>query len=266
MNTNHDSGSRARYSGKVSEKRAAKPFLRSIQTSPEHVVEGRYPFTIPAFRDGIGLRIDSMITMLVGENGSGKSTLLEAVAAHCGFSAEGGTRNTRFQSAPEGDWPDLARALRLSWSPKINTGFFLRAESFFNFATYLDRLAEEDPRSLAYYGGKSLHAQSHGESFLALFQNAFENGIYLLDEPEAALSPQRQLAFLSILHDLERTGRSQFLIATHSPIILAYPGATLLSLDGSEIRRVEYKDTDHYRITHGFLNNPERYFAHLFEE
>ena len=135
----------------------------------------------------------------------------------------------------------------------------MRAESFFNFATYIDQVS-----TLKRYGGRPLHQQSHGESFLALFVNRFDRGIYILDEPEAALSPQRQLAFLKVIHDLETAGQAQFLIASHSPILLAYPKATLLSLDGGPIHQVPYTDTDHYKLTKEFLASPERFFKHLF--
>ena len=137
----------------------------------------------------------------------------------------------------------------------------MRAESFYNFATYIEQVS-----NLRAYGGKSLHKQSHGESFLALFENRFEQGLYLLDEPEAALSPQRQLSFLKVIHDLEAPGHAQFLIATHSPIILSYPGAVLFSLDGDTIREVAYEKTDHYIVTRDFLNSPARYFKHLFND
>ena len=135
----------------------------------------------------------------------------------------------------------------------------MRAESFYNFASYLEQVSD-----LRAYGGKSLLQQSHGESFLALFANRFEQGIYILDEPEAALSPQRQLSFLKIIHDLETPGHAQFLISTHSPIILSYPGAILFSLDGDAIREIAYRETEHYLVTRDFINAPERYFKHLF--
>ena len=137
----------------------------------------------------------------------------------------------------------------------------MRAESFYNFATYLDQVSD-----LHAYGGKSLHHQSHGESFLALFDNRFEQGLYLLDEPEAALSPQRQLAFLKIINNLERPNQAQFIIASHSPILLAYPGATLFSFDEAGIQETSYKETEHYALTRDFLNAPERYFKHLFQD
>ena len=137
----------------------------------------------------------------------------------------------------------------------------MRAESFYNFANYLDGVS-----NYLAYGGKSLHQQSHGESFLALFQNRFEHGLYILDEPEAALSPQRQLAFLRIIHALEVPRHAQFLIATHSPILLAYPGATLYQFEDDGIRAVAYRETEHYRVTKEFLNAPERVFRHLFSD
>jgi predicted ATPase len=231
--------------------------LRTIAILPEKVVPDRYPFNVEAFRAGIDLELRRNVTFFVGENGSGKSTLLEAVASCCGFNPEGGGRDHVFQTRSE--VATLAGALRLSWLPKVADGFFMRAESFFNFATYLDEVS-----TLERYGGRSLHRQSHGESFLSLFANRFDRGIYILDEPEAALSPRRQLSFLKIIHDLEADGRAQFLIASHSPILLAYPGSTVLSLDGGSIREVEYQQTDHYTITKQFLDSPERFFKHLF--
>jgi predicted ATPase len=233
------------------------PFLRQIATLPDRMDRGDYPFSIPAFSRGINLTLSSNVTFLVGENGSGKSTLLEALAECCGFNPEGGNRDHYREALA--DRSELAQALRLSWFPKVAEGFFMRAESFYNFATYVEQVS-----NLRAYGGKSLHAQSHGESFLSLFTHRFEHGIYLLDEPEAALSPQRQLSFLSIIHQLEAPGHAQFLIATHSPIILSYPRAVLFSLDGDEIREVAYQETEHYRVTRDFLASPERFFKHLF--
>ncbi len=234
------------------------PFLRRVTARPEMVDATRHPFNIRAFSRGIDLELTGNVTFFVGENGSGKSTLLEAIASAAGFNAQGG--GLEHGSRHDPDAPELAAALRLAWLPKATEGFFLRAESFYNFASYI----QDSGSSFERYGGRSLHEQSHGESFLAVFANRFGRGIYILDEPEAALSPQRQLAFLAIIHRLESSGRAQFLISTHSPIILAYPGATLLSLDGDSIQRVEYADTEHYRITRDFLNAPEQYFKHLF--
>ena len=161
---------------------------------------------------------------------------------------------------------DLGDYIRLSWMPKINKGFFLRAESFYHFATHLDELAEEDPTfNYEGYGGKSLHHQSHGESFLSLFANRFTGeAIYLLDEPEAALSPARQLAFLTIIHDLVSRKNAQFIIATHSPILLGYPEAQILNFEGSSIQEVSYEDTEHYNLTLNFLTGRERFLHELF--
>jgi predicted ATPase len=235
-----------------------KPFLRRITSLPEKWDSARYPFNIRAYSGGIDLKFKSNVTFLVGENGSGKSTLLEAIAECCGFNPEGGNRDHHY--AAFADRSDLAQALRLDWQPKVTEGFFLRAESFFNFANFLETVSD-----FRAYGGKSLLEQSHGESFLALFKNRFEQGIHLLDEPEAALSPQRQLSFLKIIHDLERSGHAQFIISTHSPIILSYPGAVLLSLDGDSVHEVDYRETEHYQITRDFLNAPERFFRYLFQ-
>ena len=235
------------------------PYLRSIRSDPARMDGTQFPFSIPAFRHGINLELPSPVTFFVGENGSGKSTLLEALAEICGFNPEGGNRD-HYREARL-DRSDLAQALRLSWLPKMTEGFFMRAESFYNFASYLDGVS-----NYLAYGGKSLHQQSHGESFLALFQNRFEHGLYILDEPEAALSPQRQLAFLRIIHALEVPRHAQFLIATHSPILLAYPGATLYQFEDNGIRAVAYHETEHYRVTKEFLNAPERVFRHLFSD
>jgi predicted ATPase len=236
------------------------PFLRKIVHNPEKWDASRFPFNLKPFSQGIDIEFRSRVTFFVGENGSGKSTLLEAIAECCGFNPEGGNRDHYYASFA--DRSELAQALLLTWQPKTFEGFFMRAESFHNFATYIHE-ASPDLRA---YGGKSLHEQSHGESFLALFKNRFEQGLYILDEPEAALSPQRQLTLLKIIHDLEKPGHAQFLISTHSPILLSYPGAVLLSLDGDSIQEIAYKETEHYRVTRDFLNAPERYFKYLFDD
>jgi len=241
-------------------------FLRAIQfTGKRGAARKGYPFNIPAFRNVKTISITRPVTFFIGENGTGKSTLLEAVANLCGFHAGGGNRNHSFSyQATESE---LKEHIRLSWRPKVTDGFFLRAETFYHFASYIDELAKENPLILKYYGGRSLHEQSHGEAFFALFQHRFDRrGIYLLDEPEAALSPARQIAFLRLLWQMEQTGNAQFLIATHSPILLAYPGATIYSLDYSPLQSVEYEDTEHYRLTRDFLDNRARFFRYLFEE
>ncbi len=235
------------------------PFLRQVVTLPDKVDPGSHPFNIPAFSRGINLSFKSKVTFFVGENGSGKSTLLEALAECCGFAAEGGSRD--HHRASFADRSLFAQSLRLSGQPKVVEGFFLRAESFYNVATYLDEVSD-----MRRYGGKSLHQQSHGESFMALFGHRFEQGLYILDEPEAALSPQRQLSFLKIIYDLSTPGHAQFLIATHSPIILSYPGAVLFSMDDGQIAEIDYRDTKHFQITRDFLTSPERFFKHLFRD
>ena len=235
------------------------PFLRRVASVSEKCDPTRHPFNIRAFSHGIDLEFRAKVTLFVGENGSGKSTLLEALAECCGFNPEGGNRD--HYRAIFAARSELAQALRLSWMPKVTEGFFLRAESFYNFATYIEQVS-----NLRAYGGKSLHAQSHGESFLALFTHRFVQGLYILDEPEAALSPKRQLTFLRIIHDLESPGHAQFLISTHSPIILSYPDAVIFSLDGEQIREIAFRETEHYTITRDYLNAPERYLKHLFED
>lgn len=226
-----------------------------------------YPFAVPAISVFEPIEVRSQVLFFVGENGSGKSTLLEAVAIACGFGREGGTRNFNFSTQneqPDELNPDeasidqLADALQLSWRKRQRDGFFLRAESFYNVASYLNRNASLG--ALTSYGGKSLHARSHGESFLTLMVERFSpNGLFLLDEPEAAVSPARQLALLRRIHDLVTGGDdTQFIIATHSPIILAYPGAQICAFSSEGIREVSYRDTDAYIITRRFLENPVR--------
>jgi predicted ATPase len=238
------------------------PFLKKASfAKPEK--DGSFPFNLPLFADGLEIEFSRPITFFVGENGSGKSTILEAIAAKCGFSLTGGNRNHILGNPIEQS--PLAAKTTLTWLPKVNDGFFMRAESFFDFASQIDEIAKEDRNILMSYGDKSLHHQSHGESFLALFNNRFGGkGIYILDEPEAALSPTRQLSLLAILNQMEKEGESQFIIATHSPILLSYPGAEILFLDRGKIKNIDYKETEHYKLTKEFLENPERYFRYLF--
>ena len=238
----------------------AHGFLRGVRLLRDDVPSfDRYPFAIPAVRALEELELDPKVTFFVGENGSGKSTLLEAIAIAVGFNAEGGSKNFAFANRPSES--DLSKHLRVARSARRERdGFFLRAESFFNAATYIDGTA-----GTAAYGGKSLHEQSHGESFLALAQHRFRgNGLYLLDEPEAALSPARQLSFLTIMHELAHGSGSQLIIATHSPILLAYPAARIYHFGPDGIRTVSYEDTEHFQLTRDFLNGRDRYFKHLF--
>ncbi len=236
------------------------PFLRRLSLIPERMDEG-WPFNLPILQGGtLEIDFDAPITILVGENGAGKSTLMEALAVAAGFSVHGG--GSEHSGGEDRDDTPLAGALRLSWLPRVTTGFFMRAESFFNFASYIDQAGVP-----ARWGGRRLLEQSHGESFLALYASRLnEPGFYLMDEPEAALSPSRQLAFLCLLNDMEKTGKAQVIMATHSPILMAYPGAQLLGLDGDTIAPIDYRETEHYKLYDRFLRNPEGYLRHLFEE
>jgi predicted ATPase len=236
------------------------PFLGGIGLKDEYVQPGVHPFTSPLLANGLDLRFTTPVTFLVGENGAGKSTLLEALAWAVGFGAQGGARDNSYAEGADGHV--LGRALKLEWRQRVTDGFFLRAETFFNFASYLEDVGS----TFLAYGGKSLHAQSHGEAFLSLFENRFEDGIYLLDEPEAALSPQRQMTFLSILHQLASQKVAQFIIATHAPMLMTLPGATILSIEDGVVRSVPYQESEHYRLTRDFLNKPERYHRYLFEQ
>lgn len=216
-----------------------------------------YPFSLPAVRDIDKLRFHPAVNFFVGENGSGKSTVLEAIAVAAGFNAEGGSRNFRF--ATRSSESQLGESLRLHRSTsRPRTGFFLRAESFFNVATEIERLDSEGGPPIAdAYGRRALHEQSHGEAFWALFMHRFDaNGLYLLDEPEAALSPARQFAFLVRLHQLVEQG-SQFIIATHAPILLAYPDAQVWAFTESGIEKSSFTDTEHYQLTKRMLDDPD---------
>ncbi|MDO5104179.1 MAG: AAA family ATPase [Lautropia sp.] len=220
-----------------------------------------YPFNIPAVRDIDQIRFHPNVTFLVGENGSGKSTVLEAIAMALGFSPEGGTRNVQLQTVESVS--KLHEAIRLARAPGIrpHDQYYLRAESFFNLATYMDQTGYLDG-----YGGKSLHARSHGEAFMAVLTSKLRgHGIYLMDEPEAALSPTRQLAALRAIDQLV-DAHSQFIIATHSPILLAYPHACILLFDDGGISEVAYEDTEHYFVTRDFLNHHRERVASVLGE
>jgi predicted ATPase len=239
--------------------------LKNISLIPDRIADkNAYPFNIPAISSLTTLEITSRLCFFVGENGTGKSTLLEAIASHYGFGPEGGTRNFSSHTTASVDAiKPLTNALGLSFTKRTGAGFYLRAESFFNIASKVDELGVAES-----YGGKSLHNQSHGESFLALLQNRFtRNGFYLLDEPEAALSPQRQLSFLVILHELLTNSENiQLIIATHSPILLAYPDAQIFSFDNGAIRQIPYRETQPFQLSSCFLADPDRYLHALFSE
>lgn len=220
-----------------------------------------YPFSIPAVRylqKVDQLELKKPVTFFVGENGTGKSTLIEAIAVAMGFNAEGGSRDFYFSTRCTHS--QLSDYLTIIKSVVPKDGFFLRAESFYNTASYLD-----DNSNLKRYGDVSFHKQSHGESFLALAVNRFEGkGLYILDEPESALSPQRLMELLVIIDELVKNN-SQFIIATHSPILMAYPDAEILEFSERGIQSVDYRETEHYKITKQFLDMPEHMIRYLLE-
>jgi predicted ATPase len=226
-----------------------------------------YPFSLNAVKNLDSLALHKSVTFIIGENGSGKSTLLEALAVAWGFNAEGGTQNFRFDTRESHsslhDYVQLSRGYK-----KPRNGYFLRAESFYNVATEIEELDKEPggTRIIESYGGVSLHGQSHGESFLALLMHRFSgSGFYILDEPEAALSPTRQMSALVRIHQLVQAG-AQFVISTHSPILMAYPKAWIYSLDEDGITRITYEETEHYQVTRDFLNNHQMMLDVLLAE
>lgn len=235
--------------------RSGAPFLRKLSFRHDAQASG-YPWTIPLFRKSFEWTFTKSVTVVVGENGSGKSTLLEAIAAHCGFGAHGGGRNQI--NIGESDVAPVLTAMRFAWFPRIGNGFFFRAESFFDFANYIDELG---PAATGAYGGMSLNQQSHGEAFLALFDNRFgARGIYILDEPEAALSPARQLALLDIIHRLSARNECQIIMATHSPILMSYERAELMYLeDDGCLSEKSFRATPHWQLYARFMADPARY-------
>jgi len=243
-------------------------YIRRIQLLRDSVPSfQQYPFNLPSieFLDEISLHPN--VTFLIGENGMGKSTLLEAIALGIGFNPEGGSLNFTFSTYDSHSNLDhYLRLIKGTIRPK--DGFFLRAESFYNVASNIEELDKEDrgPRVIDGYGGQSLHEQSHGESFFATFTNRFRGqGIYLLDEPEAALSPLRQLSMLSRIDELVHND-SQFIIATHSPIIMAYPQATIYELSEEGIRETKLEDTNHYQLMKQFFDDKDRILHHLLQQ
>jgi predicted ATPase len=236
-----------------------KPYLREVSLKRDQIPKfDFYPFNIPAVREFHRLTFHPDVTFIVGENGCGKSTLLEAIASAWGFNPEGGTINFRFSTRPSHS--DLWNHVRLVKSiRRPKDGFFLRAESFFNLASDIEHMDAEPslaPPVINSYGRLSLHEQSHGESFLALLHHRFGgDGLYVLDEPEAALSPTRQLSVVRRIHQLVLKN-SQFIIATHSPILMAYPQAKILLMDEKGFTEVGYEDTEHYAVTKKFINDP----------
>lgn len=234
----------------------------------KEIPEDSYLQNLPAIRHWKQLGsifFEQPVTFFVGENGCGKSTILEALAVAAGFNPEGGSKN--FSFATTDTFSSLHHYLTLIRRGQPENGFFLRAESFYNLATEIDFLNTAAPHPLLpSYGGTSLHRQSHGESFLSLMQNRFSGkGIYFLDEPEAALSPFHQMTLLSLIHSLVLQN-AQFIIATHSPILMTYPGAQIYHLSQTGIHPISYQETEHYQLTRAFLENPEKMLHYLLDE
>jgi predicted ATPase len=261
--------------------------LQSIDLKPPAKKRGGFPFDLPLVKEFARVEFRASVTFFVGENGSGKSTLIEAIATGAGSIAVAGEDVERDRSLDQAR--ALGKQLAMAWRQKSNRGFFLRAEDFFNFAKRVQAMKKElqeiadgfeedysgdalsraqgyvlgQRRALVERYGENLDANSHGESFLKLFQSRFvPGGLYLLDEPEAPLSPQRQLALLAMLKEMVAE-RAQFIIATHSPILMAFPGATILSFDQHPIREIAYDDVEHVSLTRAFPNNPQSFLRHL---
>ena len=235
-------------------------YLRNIELKRDNVQSfSEYPFCLPSIKNLSTLEFHPKVTLIVGENGTGKSTILEAIATAYGFNPEGGTINFNFSSM--NTHSELYKYIKLvKGVKKPKNGFFLRAESFYNLATNIDELD-----TVASYGGLSLHKQSHGESFFAVFMNRFgSNGLYILDEPEAALSPSRQMSMLTRMHELINMG-SQFIISTHSPIIMGYPEATIYEIK-DKVEVVKYEETENYQIMKSFISNRSKMLSILIDD
>jgi len=222
--------------------------------SDDYPTDRIYPFNIPVLRETPELRFRKPVAFFVGENGSGKSTLLEAITRKCGIHLWDKPRRHLAHNNPYET--RLADYITVTWSDGRVPGSLFRAETFRDFADFLDDVALCDPGRLKYHGGHILNMLSHGEGILAYFSGRYHiKGLYFLDEPESALSPSSQVAFLRLLHRLEAAGRAQFIMATHSPILLAYPGAQLFSFDSPCIEEVEYEDTAHYKLFKQFFTD-----------
>lgn len=235
------------------------PYLKRVWLDPTRIPNrGIYPFVLPLLRDEFELTFDKAITIIVGENGTGKSTLLEGIAVMAGYDDAGGGKGYRavdHSRAVEKMGGSLAAALRASWLPKITNGWFFRAESFFSVARYVDAAAMDvgdlPPNFLSY---------SHGEGFLRFFQERCQRqGIFIFDEPESALSPARQIELLKLLHRMNCSGHCQVIMATHSPVLMAYPDATLPRLTKYGLEPVSLNDTDHYRLMREFCDDPKSF-------
>lgn len=241
-------------------------FIQSLRIDWSKIEKNSYLRDIPALRQTNFLEFQKNITIFVGENGTGKSTLLEAIATAYGFNPEGGNLNYRFSTFD--DVSELNQGIQLiKGFRRAASNYFFRAESFFNVASKAEEYRDVTPKEIYYarYGGKSLHEQSHGESFLAYFQSFGEAGLYLMDEPEAALSPQRQLSLFIQISKMAETG-SQFILASHSPILLGIPEADIISFDDGKLKRCDYEDTESYQVMEMFINHRDVLVKRLLDE
>lgn len=242
--------------------------LLEISFNKGNVAGNQYPFNLPFLKNLDKLKMNPKATFFVGENGMGKSTLIEAIAVASGFNAEGGSKNFNFNT--RASHSSLYQSIRTVRGTRRHTdGYFLRSESYFNVATQIEELDKDEdvPGSsiIDAYGGKSLHEQSHGESFWALFMHRFRgNGFYILDEPESALSPKRQMSMLYKMHELI-SGGSQFVIATHSPILIAYPNATVYEFGQNGLQAKNYKETELFRSYADFIRDSDGHIWHLLD-
>ncbi len=214
-----------------------------------------YPFNIELFKEGFELLFDKKVTIIIGENGCGKSTIMKKIAKNIGFNIFGGNSSSNYADEQLNE----DNLITMSWSHKTKKGFYFRSDTFDTYYNYI-----ESDKEISRYYPKKFSKLSHGESFLELFNN-FNEGIFLLDEPESALSPQNQLGLLRIIYDLEKNDKSQIIILTHSPIIMSYPNADLFLIDNNQMKKVDYKETNHYTITKTMLENPEKIYKILFE-
>ncbi|MCC0733543.1 AAA family ATPase [Clostridioides sp. ZZV14-6009] len=242
-------------------------YIRSVKLNRKGIHSiNEYPFNLPIVKNLYQLEFHKNVTFIIGENGSGKSTLLEAIAIEYGFNPEGGTKNFGFSTY--NSHSELHKYITITKGPKKpKQNFFLRAESFYNVATAIDKASmfSSGVKTINYYGGVSLHEQSHGESFFSLFIHKFsKEGIYILDEPEAALSPARQMAFITRLHELV-TQNCQFIIATHSPILICYPNSIIYEVNENGINKVKCEDSKNYQLTQDFLNHKEKFLNILID-
>ena len=237
--------------------------LKKVTLFPEKFPDKqRYPFNLALFQKTENIPFPSPVTFFIGENGAGKTTLLEALAHKCGIHIWRDPIKTRFEVNPFEE--DLYRFIKVQWTNGAVPGSFFGSDVFRDFARYLDEWAVADPRILDYFGGKSLMTQSHGQSLMSLFRARYRiKGLYLMDEPETALSPKSQLELLKVIKDMGQAGHAQFIIATHSPILLACPGACIYSFNDTLLKRVEYEDTDYYKIYKDFLGNRKKYLEKI---